>query len=212
MRTCMPVPYALACEQALLGVGGGKGKEERACNDVSGIWMPPPILPAAPCCPSCQNLANQRKPETIANVKKHVKGTMLSDTLRKTGILADKNNSFSDRVCLPSATKIRKFSEGFYLIVSTLKADWPKGRGHKCRPKGQANLADCSANATNLLDIKNVENLTRSGQGKKKQFKEIGRISILQPGLRERGGNSQYRQCGFIGTLNSSEICIVVKE
>ena len=85
--------------------------------------MPPPILPAAPCCPSCLNLANQRKPETIANVNKHAKGTMLSDTLQKTGILADKNYSFSDRVCLPSATKIRKFSEGFYLIESTLKAD-----------------------------------------------------------------------------------------
>ena len=27
----------LACEQALLGVGGGREKEERACNDVSGI-------------------------------------------------------------------------------------------------------------------------------------------------------------------------------
>ena len=27
----------LACEQALLGVGGGRGKEKRACNDVSGI-------------------------------------------------------------------------------------------------------------------------------------------------------------------------------
>ena len=85
--------------------------------------MLPPILPGAPYCPSCQNLANQRKPETIANVNKHVKGTMLSDTLRKKGILADKNYSFSDRVCLPSATKSRKFSEGFYLIVSTLKAD-----------------------------------------------------------------------------------------
>ena len=33
--------------------------------------MPPPILPAALCCYSCQNLANQRKPETIANVNKH---------------------------------------------------------------------------------------------------------------------------------------------
>ena len=85
--------------------------------------MQPPILPAAPCCPSCQNLANQRKPETIANVNKHVKGTMLSDTLLKTGILAEKNCSFSDRLCLPSVTKIRKFSEEFYLIVSTLKAD-----------------------------------------------------------------------------------------
>ena len=61
----------LACEQALLGVGAGGGKEERACNGVSGIWMPPPILPAAPCCPSCQNLANQCKPEAIANVNKH---------------------------------------------------------------------------------------------------------------------------------------------
>ena len=27
----------VACEQALLGVGGGRGKEERAYNDVSGI-------------------------------------------------------------------------------------------------------------------------------------------------------------------------------
>ena len=85
--------------------------------------MPPPILPAANCCSSCQNLANQRKPETVANVNKDVKGTILSDTLRKTGILADKNYSFSDRVCLPCATKIRKFSEGFNFIVSTLKAD-----------------------------------------------------------------------------------------
>ena len=29
----------LACEQALLGVGGGRGKEERACNDVSGFFI-----------------------------------------------------------------------------------------------------------------------------------------------------------------------------
>ena len=29
----------LACEQALLGVGGGRGKEERACNDVLGIFI-----------------------------------------------------------------------------------------------------------------------------------------------------------------------------
>ena len=55
----------IACEQALLGVGGGRGNEERACNDVSGICMPPPILPAAT---RCKNLANQRKPETIVNV------------------------------------------------------------------------------------------------------------------------------------------------
>ena len=87
--------------------------------------MPPPILSAAPCCPSCQNLTNQRKLETIAKVlvNKHVKGTMLSDTLRKTGILANKNSSFSDRVCLPCATKIITFSEGFNFIVSALKAE-----------------------------------------------------------------------------------------
>ena len=29
----------LACEQALLGVVGGRGKEERACNDVSGVFI-----------------------------------------------------------------------------------------------------------------------------------------------------------------------------
>ena len=60
------------------------------------------------------------KPEKIANVNKHVKGTMLSDTLRKTGILAEINSSFPDRVCLPCAIKIRKISEGFNFIVSTL--------------------------------------------------------------------------------------------
>ena len=30
---------ALPCKQALLGVGGGRGKEEIACNDVSGIFI-----------------------------------------------------------------------------------------------------------------------------------------------------------------------------
>ena len=29
----------IACEQALLWVGGGRGKEEKACNDVSGIFI-----------------------------------------------------------------------------------------------------------------------------------------------------------------------------
>ena len=167
--------------------------------------MPPSILPAAPCCPNCQNLANQRKPETIANVnKQHVKSTMLSDTLQKTRILADKNYSFSDPVCLPSATKLRKFSERFYLQCN---CEHTKSR----LIKGQANLADCNVNATKLLGIKNVESCTRSGQEKKKQCKEIGRISILQPGLGERERNSQYRQCGFIGT-HSCEICDVVNE
>ena len=135
---------------------------ERACNDISEVCTPPPILPAAPRCPSC------RKPETIANVNKHVKGTMLSDTLRKTGILADKNYSFSDRVCIPCATKIRKFSEGFNLIVSTLKADCPKGRGHKCIPNGQANHANFSVNATKTTGQKKSRKLhTVRGTGKK---------------------------------------------
>ena len=102
-------------------MGGGKRRELATMSQE--FECRPPILPAAPCCPSCQNLANQRKPETTANVNKHVKGTMLSDTLRKTGILADKNYSSSDRVCLPCATKIRKFSEGFNFIVSTQKSD-----------------------------------------------------------------------------------------
>ena len=29
----------VACKQALLGVGGGRGQEDRACNDVSGIFI-----------------------------------------------------------------------------------------------------------------------------------------------------------------------------
>ena len=45
--------------------------------------------------------------------KKGLKGTMFSDALRKTGILADKNLSLSDHVCTPCATKIRKTGEGF---------------------------------------------------------------------------------------------------
>ena len=35
--------------------------------------------------------------------------------------------------------------------------------------EGQANLADFSVNARKLLDIKNVEDWTQSGQGNKKQ-------------------------------------------
>ena len=39
---CFLVPqvdYQLPCEQALLGVEGARGKEERACNDVSGVFI-----------------------------------------------------------------------------------------------------------------------------------------------------------------------------
>ena len=63
-----------------------------------------------------------------------------------------------------------------------------------------------------VLDRRNVENWTQSGRGKKKQCKEIGRISVLQPVLRERGRNSQYRQYGFMGTFNPCEICDVVNQ
>ena len=72
-------------------------------------------------------------------------------------------NEFAYRVPQNSENLAKDFTYG--VIVSTLKADWRKGRGHKCRPKGQANLADCSVNATKLLDIKSVENWTQSGQG-----------------------------------------------
>ena len=74
--------------------------------------MPPPILPAAPCCPSCQNLANQRKPETIANVNKHVKGTMLSDTqeslLTKTIVSL---NEYAYRVPQKSENLVKDFNQ-----------------------------------------------------------------------------------------------------
>ena len=42
--------------------GGGAGKVRRACNFVSGIWIPPPI-PVAPRRLSCQISANQREEE-----------------------------------------------------------------------------------------------------------------------------------------------------
>ena len=45
-------------------------------NDVS---KDSPLLPVAPCYPSCQNFANQCKPETTANVNKHVKGKFPTD-------------------------------------------------------------------------------------------------------------------------------------
>ena len=34
-----PLAQGLACEQVLLGVGGEREKVERACNDVSGIFI-----------------------------------------------------------------------------------------------------------------------------------------------------------------------------
>ena len=56
-----------ACEQALRGaLAAGREKEERACNYVSGIWIPP----VAPRRLSCQISASQREAETSANVNK----------------------------------------------------------------------------------------------------------------------------------------------
>ena len=91
-----------------------------------------------------------------------------------TGILANKNSSFSDRVCLPCATKIITFSEGFNFIVSTLKAEWQKGRGHKCRPKGQANLADFSVNATTLLERK----MSKTGHSSAREKRSSAKKSL----------------------------------
>ena len=51
--------------------GGGAGKGKRACNYVSGIWIPPPITLRLPV--DCQISANQREAETSANVNKHWK-------------------------------------------------------------------------------------------------------------------------------------------
>ena len=80
---------------------------------------------------------------------------MLSDALRKTGILADKGSSFSDRVRLPCATKIRKTSKGFNFIVSTLNLVNSKFVQFINREvevtnhgaKGQANVVGLSVNA-----------------------------------------------------------------
>ena len=58
--------------------------------------------------------------------KKGLEGTMLSDALQKTGILAEKKACLSNRVCLPCATKIRKTTSGFNFIVSTLNVVNPK--------------------------------------------------------------------------------------
>ena len=58
----------LACEQALHS-GGGVGKGRRACNYISGIWIPPPILLWLPV--DWPDMT--REAETIANVNKHWK-------------------------------------------------------------------------------------------------------------------------------------------
>ena len=72
----------LAWEQALRalwqrwpGVGGGGVRlgvwRRRACNFVSGIWIPPPIPPVARLRLSCQISANQPGAEKSANGNKH---------------------------------------------------------------------------------------------------------------------------------------------
>ena len=132
----------VACEQALGEEEGrgrkkesklsGKrrGREGRVCSQATFPAVlnrtTNVVLFAAPNTPRSSLLSYlsefgqpAQKPETKANVNKHAKGTMFLDTLRKTGILADKISSFSDRVYLPCATKIRKISEGFNFIVST---------------------------------------------------------------------------------------------
>ena len=53
--------------------GGWAGKGRRACNYVSGIWIPPPIFPVARRRLSCQISTNQREAETSANINKHWK-------------------------------------------------------------------------------------------------------------------------------------------
>ena len=62
----------------------------------------------------------------LPSKKKGLEGSIFSDALRKTGILAEKNSTLSNRVCPPCATKIRKTSEGFSFIVSTLNVVNPK--------------------------------------------------------------------------------------
>ena len=70
----------VACEQALWpglrvwgrGKGEGRGRREslQRCLTNSNAA---PMLPVVPRCPSCQNLANQRKPETSVNVTNTLK-------------------------------------------------------------------------------------------------------------------------------------------
>lgn len=63
----------------------------------------------------------------LPSKKKGLEGTILADVLeQKTGIVAEKISSLSARLCLICATKIRKTSEGFYFIVSTLNVVNPK--------------------------------------------------------------------------------------
>ena len=55
----------------------------------------------------------------LLSKKKGVEGSVLSDALQKTGILAEKNSTLFNRVC-------QKTSEGFSFIVSTLNVLNPK--------------------------------------------------------------------------------------
>ena len=50
----------------------------------------------------------------------------MSHTLQKTGIVTEKINTLSMRVCLSCASKIRKTSEGFNFIAATLNVLNPK--------------------------------------------------------------------------------------
>ena len=140
---------------------------------------------------------------------------MLSDTLRKTGILADKNYSFSERICLPSATKFRKFSEGFYLRCNCehTKSRLTKRSRSQMSSQGSSKSCRLQCQRHKTTGHKKCRKLdtVRPGRNRSSARKSEG-SQILQLGLRERERNSQYRQCGFIGTLNSCKICDVVNE
>ena len=148
------------------------------------------------------------------SMKKGLEGTILSDVLhRNTGIVAEKTSSLSARLCRLCASKIRKTSEGFNFIVSTLSVVNPKIfqsidpeiEVTNVMPRAKRALpTSVSTPERSPGQKKNPKNSAKSGQREKEQCKEIVSISVLQPGNRERERNSQYRRHDFIGAVNPS--------
>ena len=142
------------------------------------------------------------------SMKKGLEGTILLDVLhRNTGIVAEKTSTLSARLCRLCASKIRKTSEGFNFIVSTLNVVNPKIfqsidpeiEVTNVMPRAKRALpTSVSTPERSPGQKKNPQNSTKSGQREKEQCKE------MQPGNRERGRNSQYRRHDFIGAVNPS--------
>ena len=88
----------------------------------------------------------------LSSKKKGLEGTILSDTLhQKTGIVAETTSSLSTRLCQPCATKIRKTSEGLFIVLILLLPPPPPSPQTNPNPKPKSLLAGYNCSLTALF-------------------------------------------------------------